>query len=148
MQIGAGGTIGNVITIAVNNATTLTFARNDTWSTPDAAVISSPITINSGGTVASGGFFTTIWNLTLNGGTLTSNGGSSAAYGTFDLAGTVTATAGVTSSITTGSGTNNVINLGAGTTASNTTFNVGAGGTLNVGTVLQDHHYKLSLIHI
>ena len=142
LQIGAGGTIGNVITIAVNNATTLTFARNDTWSTPDAAVISSPITINSGGTVASGGFFTTIWNLTLNGGTLTSNGGSSAAYGTFDLAGTVTATAGVTSSITTGSGTNNVINLGAGTTASNTTFNVGAGGTLNVGTVLQDHHYK------
>ena len=143
LLISVGGSLSALSAIAVNNTATLTFARSDSWGN-SASTSSSPITINSGGTVASGGFFNTLWNLAFNGGTLTSNGGVSAAYGSFGLAGTVTAAARVTSSITTGSGSFNIINLGNGSTASNTTFNVGAGGTLNVGTVLQNHHYYTS----
>ena len=141
LLMSGGGTISNSSGIAVNNGATLTFARSDTWGQAGTSTASSPVTINSGGIVASGGSFNTLWNLALNGGTLISNGGVNVQYGSFDLAGTVTAAAGVTSSITSGTGTNNVINLGNGTTASNTTFNVGAGGTLNVGTVLQKHWY-------
>ena len=141
--LSGGGTISNSSAIAINNGATLTFARSDTWGNA-ASGASSPLTINSGATVTSGGFFNTMWNLTLNGGTLISNGGVNASFGTFNLAGTVTAAGGVTSTITNGAGVNNVINLGNGTTASNTTFNVGAGGTLNIGTVLQKHWYYTS----
>jgi autotransporter-associated beta strand protein len=127
---------------ATINSGTVTFAANDTYG--DAANTSSAaITINTGGTLASGGRFNSLWNLSLGGGTLLSNGGVNSAFPTFALAGTVTAAASVTSSISTGTGSNNIINLGNGNTSAttNTTFNVGAAGTLTVGTVLQNHWY-------
>lgn len=120
---------------------TVTFAGSDTFGNA-ATGTSAAISVNSVGTLASGGKFNTIWNLSLGGGTLLSNGGATPQFPAFDLAGTVTAAGGVTSSIATGTGSYSLINLGNGTTApTGTTFDVGAAGTLNVGTVLQNHWY-------
>ena len=147
LAMGAAGSISASSAIAVNNGGNLTFLRSDTWGNAGGSTASSPITIYSGGLVASSsGYFNTIWNLALSGGTLLSNGGNSAQFGSFGLAGTVSAAGGVASSIATGAGTYNTINLGSGTlaTPTTTTFNVGSGGTLSVGTPLQDHWYFIT----
>ncbi len=124
------------------NGGTVTFAGNDTFGSAGGSTASPAILINSGGTLASGAWFNTIWNLSLNGGGLLSSGGGSSTYGTFGLAGTVTNAAGATSAISSGSGSYNLINLGNGTSASSTTFGVGSGGILNISTILQDHYYS------
>jgi fibronectin-binding autotransporter adhesin len=115
-----GATAGN---IAVNNGGTLRFDRQDTFgnhtATPAVAV-----TINAGGTVASNGYFTTLNNLTLSGGTLRSNGGNNTTWGSFALKGTVTVNGSTPSYITTGTGANNYIFVGTNAAGGATTFNV------------------------
>ena len=95
---------------------TVSFARHDTFG--NAATPSSPaVTVNEGGTLNSGGWFNTIWDLNLNGGTLTVNGGDSW-WGAFGLAGTVTVGGSAASTINLGDNTTNArIDLrNAGTT--------------------------------
>ncbi|MFO1491164.1 MAG: autotransporter-associated beta strand repeat-containing protein, partial [Kiritimatiellia bacterium] len=103
-------------TLAADSATigagTVTFSKSDTFF--DAGTLYSPaITINTGGTLASGGFFNTLWNLNLGGGTLLANGGANATYPAFQLGGTVTVSGSSASAISVGSGSNNAINLGS-----------------------------------
>ena len=119
--------------ITVNNGGTLAFNYEGVWT---SSTTSSPITINAGGQVTSNGQFNQLWNLSLNGGTLVSNNGDDP--GTYGLAGTVSASGGVTSYIaTTGTG-GNWIPLGYGAGPSSTTFNVASGSTLDVGTNLEN----------
>ena len=115
----AGDNNHNFATI---NGGTVTFAASDTFG--NAGAMSSPvITINSGGTLASGGFFNTMWDITLNGGTLLANGGVNDPSGAFALKGTVTIGGSVASNISVGAGTNNTVSLGI-STGGFTTFNV------------------------
>ena len=132
-----GASNSNYATI---NSGTVTFAQNDTFGnhvTPSSSVI----TVNSGGTLASGGFFNTIWNLKLNGGTLLANGGVNNPYGAFQLAGTVTIGGSVASNISAGAGSFNTVSLGNNTGF--TTFNVAdvtnsAATDLTISTVLSE----------
>ena len=89
LAIAVGGTISESSAIVINDTATLRFDRNDTWgqATTDT---SSSITVNAGGTMESGGFFTTIRDLNLNGGTVAMTGGVNATYPALALKGTVT----------------------------------------------------------
>ena len=80
---GVGGPTGasNANSATINGGT-VTFSGNDHFGN-DATAASPVITINSGGTLASGGWFNTMWNLTLNGGTLLANGGADVVYGAY-----------------------------------------------------------------
>jgi fibronectin-binding autotransporter adhesin len=98
-------------TINVNNTGTLRFGRNDTWGNHTSDV-SSPIIVNAGGVVQSGGFYNTLVNLTLNGGTLELTGGAIPAFPAFALKGTVTVGGSQASQINVVSGVNNLINIG------------------------------------
>ncbi len=126
---------------AIINAGTVSFAGNDTFGA--SGTPSSPIiTVNSGGTLASGGFYNTIWNLNLGGGTLLTNGGVNAAFPAFQLAGTVTVSGSVASTMNVGSGTNNMINIG-GTGNTTLTLSVAdvtanASADLTINNVLQN----------
>ncbi|MFM7109418.1 MAG: autotransporter-associated beta strand repeat-containing protein [Planctomycetaceae bacterium] len=128
---------------AIINSGTVSFGVSDTFGNADTT--SSPvIRIGSGATLASGGFFTTLYNLELNGGTLLSNGGVNAGVGTFQLGGTLSVGGNTASSISTGAGSNNVINVGA---AANSvlTLNVAdvtndSAADLTIGTVLQNYY--------
>ena len=107
---------------AIINGGTVTFATSDTFG--NALTLASPvITINSGATLASGGFFNAIWDLTLNGGTLLANGGLNSPSGAFALKGTVTAGGSAAANISAGAGSFNSVSLGTGT-GGNTTFDV------------------------
>ena len=109
------------------NAGTVSFGGNDTFGA--AATASSPIINLNGGTLASGGFFTTIWNLNFAGGTLHANGGANANFQAFNLKGTVTSSG--TSAITTTGVANSGVHLNGNT------FNV-TSGTLSVSASLQN----------
>ncbi len=101
----------------------VTFSINDSFG--NAGTVASPqITINNGGTLASGGKFNTMWNLAINGGTLLANGGVNNPFGAFGLKGTVTIGGTSVSTIAVG-GVNGfeTISLGHGAN-SFTTFNV------------------------
>ena len=112
---GVGGPTGADNTnSATINAGTVTFSGSDTFGN-DATGASPVITINNGGTLASGGFFNTMWDLTLNGGTLLANGGAGPVNGAFKLSGTVTVGGSVASNISVGGGSNNNVALGAST---------------------------------
>ena len=120
---GVGGpTGGSNADSATINGGTVTFSGNDTFGN-NATAASPVITINNGGTLASGGFFNTMWDLTLNGGTLLANGGAHPVFGAFKLSGTVTIGGSSASNISLGAGTNNNVTLGAAD-GGNTTFNV------------------------
>ena len=120
LTISGGGNTAVTNTVAVNNGGTLVLARNDTWGSA-ATTTSAAVTVNAGGTLASSNSFTTLWNATLNGGTVLLNGGVNGSYPAFQFAGTLTATG--TSSVTVGTGSYNILNIG------------GAGnGTLTVNT--------------
>ena len=96
---------------ATINSGTVTFAGNDTFGgnlTPTSPII----TINNGGTLASGGFFNTMWNLTLNGGTLLANGGVNDPFGAFKLSGTVTVGGSIASNISSDAGSFSTVALG------------------------------------
>ena len=118
----AGPTGASNADSATINAGTVTFSGVDTFG--NAGITTSPVvTINSGGTLASGGFFNTIWNLNLNGGTLLANGGSAAVYPAFQLAGTVTVGGTQMSTIDKTAAANSQINIG-GNGNQTLTFNV------------------------
>ena len=118
------------------NGGTVSFAGNDTFG--NAATTTSPtISIGAGGTLASAGFFSTIWNLNLNSGTVALTGGVNASYPAFQFAGTLTATG--TSNINVVSGGFNAINIGG---TGNGTLNmnvVNALDVLNVNAPLQNN---------
>jgi autotransporter-associated beta strand protein len=102
---------GNTATIS---AGTVTFARNDTFGS-DATTASPTITLGADATLNSGGFFNTIWNLNLAGGTLLSDGGANASFPAFQLAGTLSVTGSQASTIgvaATPRNVNNAINVG------------------------------------
>ncbi len=134
--IGTGGALANnaSATITVNNGGTLTFGRSDMFGTHIVAM-NAPIVINAGGVVTNNGsFFNSLGLVTLNGGTLTAVGGKDATWPSYGLKGTVTA-GGATTSTISASGTNAGIALGEDTVLG-TTFDVGAGSTLNVSAAL------------
>jgi autotransporter-associated beta strand protein len=126
---------------AIINSGTVSFAGNDTFG--NSATTSSPvIRLGSGGTLASGGFFNTLWNVNLNGGTLLANGGAASSFPTFQLAGTLTVDGTTASNISVGGGSNNQVNIG-GQGNSTLTVNVAdvtssAAADLTIGTVLQN----------
>ncbi|NCX99900.1 MAG: hypothetical protein EBX35_15340, partial [Planctomycetia bacterium] len=83
------GTFASASAIAVNSAGTLRLGANDRFGAHTTA--SSPaLTVAAGGKVQSGGFFNTLVNPVLNGGTIELTGGKDATFGAFGLKGTVT----------------------------------------------------------
>lgn len=108
---------GNTATIS---AGTVTFAGNDTFGrggiNPTDGITSSPaITLAAGSTLNSGGFFNSMWDLELAGGTLLSDGGANATYPAFQLAGTLSVTGSQASTIAVAASprnVNNAISLG------------------------------------
>ncbi|OQB85203.1 MAG: Autotransporter-associated beta strand repeat protein [Planctomycetes bacterium ADurb.Bin126] len=96
--------------VVINNGGTLTFGRNDTWGNA-ATTTSAAVTVNAGGTLSPGGYFQTLWNASMNGGTILLNGGVNTTYPTFQLAGTFTVGGTTPSTINVGSGSNNMINI-------------------------------------
>ena len=113
-------------TIRVSSGAELALRSTDTWG-QSGTTTAATITLE-GGTLSSNGFFNTLNNLTLNGGTIKANGGVNASFGSFQLGGTVTVNR--NASIVQ-SGTNGNINLAS------TVFNVNAGATLTSNAVLQ-----------
>ena len=116
------GTISGVSTINVN-AGTLRFGANDRWGNHQATS-SAVITVNAGATLESGGFFNTIANPVLAGGTVLLSGGASANYPAFAFKGTVTVNGSAASNINVGGGANNLISIGATEANGATTFAV------------------------
>ncbi|WP_295373141.1 autotransporter-associated beta strand repeat-containing protein [uncultured Pseudacidovorax sp.] len=121
--------------IAVNSGGTLAFGTSDNWGV-HTTTASAAIKVNAGGTLDSGGYYNTLWNLALNGGTVAANGGISASYGAFGLAGTVSATGGASS--ITASGTNASIALGSSAGASTTFSVVDSTDSLSIAAPLQN----------
>ena len=131
----AGGTTATDTYSITNGA--VTFAGANTFG--DANTTTSPaITIGNTGTLASGGYFNTLWNLTLQGGTLNPNGGGSASLPAFQLDGTLTVSGTLASTITAGSGSFPQINIGGSSTTANTL-------TLNVADVTADPNPDLTI---
>ncbi|MCF7674777.1 MAG: autotransporter-associated beta strand repeat-containing protein, partial [Akkermansiaceae bacterium] len=135
LKFSAAGTtpVGN--SIIVNDTGTLTFGRYDTWGNA-GTVSSAAITVNSGGTLASGGFFNTLWNLSLNDGTLLANGGVNATFPAFQLGGTLEVTG--TSLFEVGAGANNMVNIGAQGNAALTISTPAEADSLTINTTLQN----------
>ena len=91
--------------ISVGDTSTLQFGSHDNFG--NAKSVSSPaITIHAGGALNSGGWFNTLWNLILNGGKLTANGGDFN-WGALALGGTVTVGGTTPSTIDVGATTTN-----------------------------------------
>ena len=112
--------------ILVSNGAELALRSTDTWGA-SGTTTAATITLE-GGTLSSNGFFNSLNNLTLNGGTIKANGGINASFGSFQLGGTVTVNRSA-SIVQTGSNAN--INLAS------TVINVNAGATLTSNAVLQ-----------
>ena len=153
LAFAGGGTTAEYIPIVINDTGTLRFDKNDTWGTAGTDT-SSSITVNAGGTMESGGFFNTIRDLNLNGGTVAMTGGVNATYPALALKGTVTVGGSQASQINYVSGAFNRISIGDGNLGA-TIFNVAdatgdASADLTVSTVLQNNTPVggLSLIHI
>jgi len=126
-------TAGNTATISVG---TVSFSQHDTFG--NASTGDSPdITLNSGGTLSSGGnWFNTIWNLNLNGGTLSADGGH-ATWGAFALGGTVTVGGSSASLISTDGGANSRVDLRNDGTAFDVADVTGSSATdLTINTIL------------
>ncbi len=114
---------------------TVSFAQHDTFG--NANTTSSPvITIGTGATLASGGWFTTVWGLNLAGGTLLANGGANPSYPAFQLAGSLNVTGTRASEINVGGGVNNSVNVGG---SGNTAL------TLDVADVTHDANADLTV---
>ena len=128
-------------TIVINNGGTVRLDTNDFLGAHTSVPVAT-VTINAGGTMASNVTFSTLNNLTLSGGTLQSNGGTSG-WGSFGLKGTVTVNGTVTSNISTGTGSDNNVFVGTNTAGGTTTFNVGntasSGDDLDVSSVLTNN---------
>jgi len=113
-------------TILVSNGAELALRSTDTWGA-SGTTTAATITLE-GGTLSSNGLFNTLNNLTLNGGTIKANGGVNASFGSFQLGGTVTVNR---SASIVQTGTNGNINLAS------TVINVNAGATLTSNAILQ-----------
>ena len=142
LAIAVGGTISESNAIVINDTGTLRFGRNDTWGNATTDT-SSSITVNAGGTMESGGYFNTIRDLNLNGGTVAMTGGVNATYPALALKGTVTVGGSQASQINIVSGSNNMISIGDGNLGA-TVFDVAdstsdASADLTVNTVLQNN---------
>jgi fibronectin-binding autotransporter adhesin len=134
--VGSSGT-----NTAIINAGTVSFAGSDTFG--NGTTTSSPvIRVGTGATLASNGSFNTIWNLNLGGGGLLANGGVNGSFPAFQLGGTVLVDGTSGATISTGAGSNNMINVGGQGNAT-LTFNVAdvtssSAADLTVSTVLQN----------
>jgi autotransporter-associated beta strand protein len=142
LAIGGGGVTSVSSTIIVSSGATLRFDRSDIWGNHQATT-SSPIVVNEG-TLATNGNFNTIINPTLNGGTVTLNGGVSASYPALAIKGTLTVGGTAASAINVGTGTNNFINIGPSGTAGTLVVNVAdatasAATDLTINSVLQNN---------
>jgi len=122
---------------AIINSGTVSFAQHDTFGN-DGTSTSANIHLN-GGTLASAGWFNTIWNLDQNGGTLLCNGGAYPQFPAFQLAGTLTASG--SNSINVGSGDNNIINIGGNGNSTLTVSTPTVTDSLIVNAPLQDSRY-------
>jgi len=111
--------------IVVNNGGTIRFDRSDFMGTHMVIPVST-VTVNAGGTLYANGTYTTLYNLTLSGGSLVSNGGAWPTWGTFALKGTVTVNGTSTSTMSNNGGSPNFIHVGDNTNGGATTFNVAA----------------------
>jgi len=123
--------------IATIPSGTVSFAQHDTFGI-DRTNTSATINLN-GGTLASAGWFKTIWNLNQNGGTLLCNGGAYPQFPAFQLAGTLTATG--SSSISVGSGENNFVNIGGDGNPTLTVSAPNVTDSLTVNAPFQDSRY-------
>jgi len=137
----AGPTGGNANSAIINSGA-VTFAVNDTFGN-HATASTVIVTVNSGGTLASGSRFNTIIDLDLNGGTLLANGGVNNPFGAFALKGTVDIGGSAASNINTGGGSFNTVSVGAGGGGGVTIFNVAdvtgnANSDFNVNAVLSN----------
>lgn len=113
----------------------VTFAGNDTFG--DANTTASPlITVAGTGVLASGNYFNTLWNLTLQGGTLLPNGGVNLSFPSFQLDGTLTVSGTSPSLISAGYGNWPQVNIGGTSTSSNVL-------TVNVADVTGDAYPDL-----
>ena len=117
---------------------TVSFAQHDTFGIASTTT-SASINLN-GGTLASAGWFNTIWNLNMNGGILLCNGGAYPQYPAFQLAGTLTATG--SDNINVGSGVNNAINIGGNGNPALTVSTPNATDSLTVTAPLQNCPYS------
>ncbi|NDD82279.1 MAG: hypothetical protein EBZ53_06945, partial [Verrucomicrobia bacterium] len=118
----AGGvTIDGGTLTSVNSGATLGMGATDTWG-GGPTTTTALVTINAGGNMTSDNQFNTLRDLTLNGGNVTLNGGHPA--GAFGFGGTLTVGGSTPSTITTTTGSNNLIRLGRQGTNESTTFDV------------------------
>lgn len=118
----AGPTGGNANSADISSGT-VSFNGNDLFGN-HATASTVVVTINAGGTVASGGFFNAMIDANFNGGTLLANGGVNSPFGAFALKGTIDVAGAVPSNINVGGGSNNTVSVGAGGGGGITTFNV------------------------
>jgi fibronectin-binding autotransporter adhesin len=116
------GAINTVATVNINSGT-LRFGLSDRWGN-HTSTASAVVTVNAGATLESVGYFNTLVNPVLAGGTVLLNGGASANYPAFAFKGTVTVTGSAASNINVGTGANNVISIGATEANGATTFAV------------------------
>lgn len=108
---------------ATINSGQASFHMNDAFG--NAGTTATPVvTVNAGGTLASGGFYNAIIGFNINGGTLLSNGGVNDPYGAFALKNTVNVGGSTPSLFTTGAGSSNTISVGSGGGGGTTIFNV------------------------
>lgn len=134
-----GANAGSVI---INNGGTVRIDRQDLFG-GHTSVPTATITVNSGGSLLGNGFYNTLNNLTLNGGTLqTANG--DAFWGSFALKGTVTVGGSSISTIFSGGSTNNFIRIGTNTAGGATIFSVAdstgnANADLSISAQLRDN---------
>ncbi len=118
----AGTVAGSVV---VGTGATVRFDGNDTLG-GSGAVSPVVVTVN-GGTLASNGTYTSLSNPVFNGGTLLANGGPSVDFPAFSLRGTVTVGGTTPTNFNAGTGNNNNVALGVfapGAADTTTTFNV------------------------
>ena len=137
LAFGIASVVPSANSIAINNGGTLMMISKDTWG-GWSTTTGPAITVNSGGILSSSNSFNTLWNLTLNGGTVRTNGGTNSPAQAFQFCGTLTATG--TSAMVVGSTANglNAINI-SGQGNSTLTVNTPApSDLLTINNSLQD----------
>lgn len=135
----ASGSLGNprvARTVTINSGATLSMGANDIFGNHSSAA-NVAMVIDAGGTlVNNGNFFNILGPLTLKGGTLHAIGGADPSFPAFSFKGGITATAGVSSTIS-GIGTNATYHLGDNEVIE-TTIDVQGDGVLDIPAVLQN----------
>ncbi|NBT13579.1 MAG: hypothetical protein EBS56_08370 [Planctomycetia bacterium] len=137
--------------VVINNGGSVVLSHSDMFGGTGWDATASPaFTVNAGGVLSSTNSYNTLWNATLNGGTLRSNGGANSPAQAFALAGTLTiggSTASLIESGTIGNGLNavNISGNGNNTLTMNVADATGnANADLTVTAVLQNNRSTLS----